>query len=311
MADVYLTGASGFIGSRVANQLLEKGYSVTAALRSTSSLARVPSGCSIVRVDFLDPDSIEPHLQGTRAIYHIAGTTKAVSQEEFDRGNAATTRVLLKAREAASPDALFVLASSQAAAGPGDRGPISPYGSSKLLAEKITMRTARWVVVRPPAVFGPDDPATEPIIRLADRGLFFSPLVGSGGFGLVYVEDLARLFVMLMECPEAVSQTLLPAYDHPVSWKEFYGGISRAAERKILHLRLPVFLVPGIGYLCEYAASLRGRCASFDRYKAREFVCCDWKLDDGLTRKLTGWKTEVGLVEGLRRTFSEYRAKRS
>ncbi|MBD3370317.1 NAD-dependent epimerase/dehydratase family protein [Candidatus Fermentibacteria bacterium] len=309
MANVYLTGASGFIGSRVANLLLQKGYSVTAALRSTSSLARVPSGCSIVRVDFLDPESIEPHLEGTRAIYHIAGTTKAASQEEFDRGNAATTRALLKAREAVSPDALFILASSQAAAGPGDRGPVSPYGASKLLAETIARRTDGWVVVRPPAVFGPDDPATEPIIRLANKGLFFSPWVNTGGFCLVYVDDLARLFGMLPDCPDMVGQTLLPAYDHPISWKEFYAAIRRAAGRKVLHVRLPVALVPGIGYLCEYAAALRGRCAAFDRYKARDFVCCDWKLDDGRTRNITGWKTETGLVEALERTFSWFRSR--
>jgi len=303
MSKVLLTGASGFVGSATAEALLKEEHSVKAALRQTSSLSRVPGGCETVRVDFLDPDDLEPHLQGIEVIYHIAGATKAASQEEYDRANAATTRALLDARGRACPGALFVLVSSQSAAGPGGRGATTPYGRSKLLAEEAARHETNWVVVRPPAVMGPGDEAAAPFFRMAARGFLVTPWVNRGGFCLIYVDDLVRLLLMLPERPDARQVILQPSWPRTFTWSEFARLMRQAAGRRVFHLRVPAPLVRTAGFLSEVWGSARGSYPIFDRHKSGELVCCDWKLDTADTERLTGWKPQVEPSEAFSLTM--------
>lgn len=303
MSRVLLTGASGFVGSHTADALLKKGHYLKAVLRKTSSLSKVPAGCETARVDFLDPADLEPHLQSIEVIYHIAGATKAASQEAYDRANAATTRALLAARERACPEALFVLVSSQSAAGPGGHGPKTPYGRSKVLAEEAVRHTSGWVVVRPPAVMGPADEAAAPFFRMASKGLLLTPWVNRGGFCLIYIDDLVRLLALLPDCPQARRKVLQPSWHRTFTWKDFAALMRKAAGRKVLHLRVPPPVVRTAGFLSEIWGSVRGSHPIFDRHKSGELVCCDWKLDTADTERLTGWKPEVDPEEAFRITM--------
>ena len=98
---VFLTGATGFVGGVLGRHLLSSGHRVKAALRGSSNADRVPVGCEVVRVDFLDPGSMAPHLEGVDVIQHVAGAVKARCQEEFDLANAASTAALVKAANTA------------------------------------------------------------------------------------------------------------------------------------------------------------------------------------------------------------------
>ena len=303
MSRVLLTGASGFVGSHTAEALLNEGHSVKAALRKTSSLSKVPGKCEAARVDFLNPGNLQPHLQGIDVIYHIAGSTKAGSQEEYDLANAATTRALLKARETACPESRFILVSSQSAAGPGGKGPTTPYGRSKLLAEECLRHADNWTIVRPPAVMGPGDEAAAPFFRMASRGLLMTPWVNRGGFCLIYVGDLARLLTALPESPETRNAVLQPSYARLFTWKDFAELMREAAGRRVLHLRVPPPFVRAAGFLSEVWGAARGKHPIFDRHKSCELLCCDWKLEAEETRRLTGWKPEVPPEEAFARTM--------
>lgn len=303
MSNVLLTGASGFVGSHTARALLNGGHTVRAALRKTSSLSRVPDSCETVRIDFLDSSDIEPHLQDIEVIYHIAGATKAPSQEAYDLANAATTRALLRARGNVCPEALFVLVSSQSAAGPGGRGPTTPYGRSKVLAEEAVRHTPGWVVVRPPAVMGPGDEAAAPFFRMAARGLLLTPWRDRGGFCLVHVRDLADLLASLPEVPEARRVVLQPSWPRLFTWKDFAGLMRKAAGRRLVHIRVPPPLVRSAAFLSEVWGSLRGCHPIFDRHKSGEMLCCDWKLDCEETERLTGWRPRTTPEEAFAETM--------
>jgi len=307
LANVFLTGASGFIGSHLVKKLIADGNQVTVALRSTSSTERVPECCSTVLVDFLNSSDLAPHLRGADVIYHIAGATKEGSQEKFDRANAAVTGTLVKAALSVCPEAHFILASSQSAAGPGNRGPISQYGVSKLNAEKILTAMHRWTVVRPPVVIGPWDYATEPVFRKASRGLFFSPRT-EGGFALVYVNDLVRLFSMLAGLPGAEGIILQPSYPMLFTWRDFHTLLEEASGRRILHVRIPSFLLHLTGRLSEFTAAVTGKKPMITRHKIREILSSDWVLEDGLTERLTGWKPEVQVAEAFSKTMDWVKA---
>jgi 2-alkyl-3-oxoalkanoate reductase len=287
---VFLTGASGFVGGELARELLEQGHSVTAAVRASSRTDSIPSGCEVRVVDLASPANLEDHLRGTDVIHHVAGAVKAVSEEEFDRINAGTTAAMVKAANTACPGALFVLTSSQAAAGPCGTGPVTAYGRSKVLAEQVLTGFARRIVIRPPAVFGPGDRATESLFKWAKRGFTVSMGSGKGGFCMISVHDLACFMAGVMECEEAIGKTLQPSWPELVTWKRFHGALEKAAGRKILNLRVPSGVVHTAGLMSEIMATFTGACPMVTRDKARELTAPEWLLMQHRVEEVTGWK---------------------
>lgn len=307
MVRTVITGASGFLGSHTARALLEKGGSVHALLRSSSSLKKVPDECDYSRVDFFRPDSMETAMRGADVVVHAAGATKASSREGFDRANALVTANLLRARKMYAPEALFIFISSQAASGPKGCGPQTMYGKSKLLGEFSVKDSRRWIILRPPAIFGPEDPASRPVLKAAMKGLFVSPWINRGGFCLVYVKDLAELITILPSKPEALGAVLEPSYGKLFSWKDFHRLLERGADRRILHLRIPPLFIHAAGFMSEAVTSFSGKTPFFCRDKCRELLAREWDVEEGLTYKLTGWEPAISPEEAMTETFKSIR----
>jgi nucleoside-diphosphate-sugar epimerase len=280
MNKAIITGASGFLGSHIIKIMMDKGMSVHALLRESSSLRNLPDECEFARVYFMNPDSMAEAIADADIIVHAAGATSAASQEEFDRANALVTKNILTARERYASNALFIFVSSQAASGPTGNGPVTDYGRSKLLGEFAVRDTDNWVILRPPAIFGPGDPASTPVMKLALKGIFVSPLINGKGFCLVYVRDLARLIADLPDYSDAVGKTLEPSYGKLFSWKDFHRILEEAAGRRILHIRIPPFLVRAAGFMSEALASAAGTASFFSRDKCRELLAAEWPIRD-------------------------------
>ena len=136
-----------------------------------------------------DRDALERLVTASDAVIHVAGIISAPDAAGFETGNVAGTLAMLAAATAAGTQR-FVHVSSLAAREPA----LSLYGASKARSEELVRSSGlNWVIVRPPAVYGPGDKETLELFKMAKAGLILLP--PKGRLSLIHVDDLARLLL--------------------------------------------------------------------------------------------------------------------
>jgi len=203
-----LTGATGFVGKALLRGLLAQGQD-PATLRC---LVRRPDGLaefglpadSIVTGDLADASALKRAAHGVTTCFHVAGVVKALTFADYLVSNAQGTANLVAALEAESANARLVHVSSLAAAGPSTDGstsalppdrcrPPSNYGESKRRGELavVAAKTLRWIIVRPPVVYGPDDQGSQFLWRQAIAPLCAVPRPARP-LSVISVHDVVR-----------------------------------------------------------------------------------------------------------------------
>ena len=172
MRSVMLTGATGFIGSHIAERLLRNKIITHLFVRRRTGLidSFEKMGAAIYVAQSNAPNILKESLKDTDVVIHCAGVTKALKEADYIKANVDFTENIL----CLINEQKFVFLSSQAAAGPSDSliptneqaepNPVSYYGKSKLLAE---VRIKEWgkannnnyVILRPCIVYGPRERA--------------------------------------------------------------------------------------------------------------------------------------------------------
>jgi nucleoside-diphosphate-sugar epimerase len=323
---VLVTGASGFLGSHVAERLARDGHAVRVLVRTTSDrvfLRDVDAEEAIG--DVREPESLPAALDGVDAVVHAAGLVKARSEAEFESVNAGGTANLLAALNGSGPSPRFVLVSSLAAHGPSEDGaprpldaeprPLTAYGRSKLKAEELVRAWAGpgrpAAILRPPVIYGPRDRELLPFFKLARRR--FAPLLGDGrnAISLVYVEDAARAAAAVATASEEAACLTYTLDDGAVhTWRDLLAAVEGALGRKALRLSSPVWAYRAAAALSETYGRLRGKAVMFTRDKVVEMRQPHWVCSHEAIRRDLGWEPRVGLEEGAALTAAWYRQQR-
>lgn len=316
-----VTGATGFIGSHLADSLIQKEFKVRALVRRTSDRRWLKQpGVEILPGNLNDAGSLKPVLHGVDYIFHLAGLIEAPSQEAYDRINVEGTRALLQAvRMAGGSLKKFILVSSQAAGGPSAPGqavqeddlprPVSEYGRSKLVAEKVVLEFAGVfpvVILRPPTIYAPRDSRVLTAFRMMKRGFALAPGSQSKWISFCYVSDLieALLRAALQATPSGRIYNV--AGERPHEWLEFIDAIGKAMGRTYRLYRIPLSMLFLLGLGGELYSRLSGRRTVFTRQRVREFAQHSWVIDGNRIRKELGWQERVSLQEGMRRARTWY-----
>jgi len=204
---IFLTGAGGFLGSRVLARLAEeRNLRTVCLLRGTPPAAAAPN-VEYVRGDLLEPAGYAAALAGCDAVLHLAAATGKHPAAEYFRVNRDGTAALARqARE--SGVARFLLVSTVAAKFPGQYRYY--YAQSKQAAEAALAASGlRWTIVRPAMILGRNAPVLESLARLA--ALPVVPVFGNGRVPVqpVFVDDLAACLVALLGEADLFENTTL------------------------------------------------------------------------------------------------------
>jgi nucleoside-diphosphate-sugar epimerase len=301
---VALTGATGFVGGHVAATLVEHGHRVRALVRRDDPALR-DQGVELRRGD-LDGDPA-PFLDGADAVVHVAGAVRAASSRAFHAVNAdATARLAAAAVDHGVRS--FILVSSLAARMPE----ISPYAASKAAGEVALLGNAgamHVTIVRPPAVYGPADRATLPLLRGLARGLLLYPGHVAARFSLLYAPDLAALVPLLLARPPAAGTVLEPDDGQAggYAWRDL-GAIAQARLRRpVRTIRLPRAPLSLIAWAAEGYGRYAAHTPILSRGKVAELYHRDWVSDTRAIGGAVGWAPRVDFADGLVSTLGWYR----
>lgn len=334
MAKILVTGASGFIGSHLAQALVARGDEVACLVRKTSKLDRLrPLGVRLVYGDVTDPQSLGPAIGDAEVVYHVAGCHLVLHVEQYYRVNEQGVRNVARACAQRSTPPVLVSVSSLAAAGPAAHGrarteadppvPVSNYGRSKQAGEQAAREFAGRVpitIVRPSIVLGEADPVTLSMFKMIARcGVHFVPALGRSRFSVIHAADLAEMLIAAAgrgnrlpaggQDAAAASQGIYFAAceEHPT-----YAGLGRMigtalGRRRVLVFPTPprtVWVVAAVSHVISRIIR-QPLYVNFDRVReirAGSWLCCPQRALDEL-----GFSVTTPLAERLRQAADWYR----
>lgn len=303
---VALTGATGFIGGSLAKRLAASGHPVRALVRNPQrarSLATL--GIELVEGDLASESALERLVAGTDCVIHCAGAVRGVDRTDFDPVNAVGLAKLASIAARLPKPPRFVALSSLAAREPQ----LSPYAASKRAGETALREAAGsmpWLVLRPPAVYGPGDREMLPLLQSLMRGL--APVLGStkARLSLLYVDDLVEALIRCLDAPELPQGVFELDDGHPqgYSWPQIIEQAAVVRGGPVRALRIPAPLLRTLAHLSLVWARISHHPPMLSPGKYRELTHSDWVCDNRAFTRASGWMPQVQFQEGLRRTLA-------
>jgi 2-alkyl-3-oxoalkanoate reductase len=330
-----VTGASGFIGSRLCAVLAAKGYSVRAMYRretpppELSALASPAGGgaaaggrVELFRGDLEDEARVAEAVLGMDAVIHAAalasdwGPLELFIRQNYD----ATARLLEAARDAGARR--FVYVSSAQVHGYGshvdttERGPYYPlkypYQITKAMAEEYVLAQDSsafgTVAIRPCNVYGPGDhTSTYPMLDAVMAGYFGYLGPGEALTCPVYIDDLCEGIAAALESAEASGEAILLTDGMKVRWKDYAAAFYEAVGSR----RGPRSLPRPLAYAAAAAMTAAARAA---RSRKRPLLTLyvveqgsrDFHFSNEKARSLLGFEPRVFYEEGIALTANAY-----
>lgn len=322
--NIFLTGATGYLGQRLVQHLVGKGHTIHALVRNKSkamtilnhSNVRLFEGC------ILERESIAAAMQGCEQVFHLAALASVWNKDPlaFEKTNVEGFKNVLDACiDNGIKDVLFtstagVIGHSE------DRMPVSEltnpsphletlYEKSKLMAEQTALEyiakgLLRVVIVNPSRVYGPgllteSNGFTRLIKMYLDGNWKIRPGDGNSVGNYVYIDDVIEGFLLAMEKAQAGERYLLGGVD--VSYNDFFSSISELSKqhRKLRSLPLPIMLA--LSYLQLAIAHTTGKHPVITPPFVRKYTK-NWLVSSEKAKKELGY-TITPLKTGLAKTI--------
>jgi nucleoside-diphosphate-sugar epimerase len=298
---VALTGATGFIGRRIATQLGEAGFRLRVLARDPARLNPTAAQAGIVQGSLSDDAALSKLMAGATAVVHCAGSVRGVTREQFYRVNVYGTAACAAAARRAGTGR-FLSISSLAAREPQ----LSAYAASKRAGEDAVLDAAGDIpvtIVRPPAVYGPGDREMLPLFRLMARG--FAPVFGSpkARFSLIFVDDIARAIEAWLQS-ERPAEGLFEIDDGKIDgydWKEVCDAVTSITGRLVHQVRIPRALLSFPAGINSFLGRHTDYAPMLSLGKVRELRHPDWVCREGRSF-VAGWTPCIQLPQGLAAT---------
>jgi nucleoside-diphosphate-sugar epimerase len=320
---ILVTGATGFLAGHLIPALQQRGYTVRAlVLPSEDATALRERGVAVYSGDVRRPETLTEPMRNADAVVHMAALMATWAPMEVHRAvHVAGTQNVCRAALEARVGRLVHL-SSAITYTPGAGVPIEEHfpqqplhephavtkaEGDKLVQQMIARDELPAVIVRPEAMFGPNDRIN--FRRLADRlragkGI----IIGSGrnAVPFVYVDDVVEGLLLALEHPNALGQAYNITNDQTMTEEEFLRAIADEVGGKAPRIHVPYHALYGAAAVAEWIATLTKREPLVTRHGVQMFGSHN-PLSIRKARRELGYEPRVPLRDGIRIAGSWYR----
>lgn len=323
---ILLTGASGFIGGRLAARLAQEGRQVRCLVRASSDTAQLERlGVELSLGDLTDPDSLTRAAHGVSHVVHCGALVSDwATTQEIERVNVAGTRELLQAAAGASVRRFVHFSTTDVYGHPGGAAIEEShmatrfgnwYAQSKRQAEAEVRRaqaasSPNAVILRPATVYGPGSRDVVGEIARAIQGRHMLLIDGGRALaGLCYVENLVDAALLALRHDAAPGNAFNVSDGLPVTWRQLTDDLAAGLHCPPVRFSLPYPLANGLGFALEHGYRLLRRATGLSTppLLSRQAVQVLGRDQDFSNRKLKdtlGWEPRVDYATGLQATLA-------
>jgi nucleoside-diphosphate-sugar epimerase len=317
-----VTGATGQLGSHIVEQLRTAGESVRVLVRPGRDLAFLQQqGVEIVDGDLRDPRAVGRAVKDVTIVYHCAAKVSDWGPwREFEDEAVRSTHNIVAACMLAKVSRLLHVSSISVYGHPklGDGVRITEdtplgqgfwmwdyYPRAKLIAEEIARECPATTIVRPSWLYGPRDRVTIPrvIPALLQKR---APIIGAGEnyLNIIYAGDVAAGIILAANHPDARGQAYNICSEGEVKQKDLLNALTDALSLPRVTKHVPYWQAIRYAFVLEALAKLlrRSKPPAITR-RAIYLIGRSTQYSTQKARTELGWKPQVNIAEGVRRTL--------
>lgn len=324
MERVFITGATGFIGSRLALALANQGQSVRALFRNPSKAGGLQHpNIELVKGDLADRESLRRALEGCTQAYHLAALASVwhPNPDAFEEINIQGTNSLLEEAMQQGLSRIVVTSTAGVLGASDGHTPVTEasayplealdtaYERSKAISEKhiraFAARGLETVIVNPSRVYGPgllsDSNAVTKMILGYRAGTWrFIPGNGNSVGNYVYIDDVVQGHIQAMQHGRSGERYILGGEN--ASFNQFFGQLAELTgkRRRMLHIPLPAMMA--VAKTQQWMADRFGRAPLITPPFVRKYTR-NWYLSTARAEAELNYQP-TSLATGLARTLA-------
>ena len=331
---ILVTGASGFIGSFIVDEALDRGYEVWAAVRGSSSRKYLSdSRIRFINLDFGSSESLGEQLASFAAdngrwdyIVHAAGVTKCLNSGDFMRINYEGTKNFVEALDKCGilPEC-FIYLSSLSIFGPiREQQPYTPiaeddiprpntaYGKSKLAAEQFikSFTGLKYVILRPTGVYGPRERDYFKMAQSIKNNVDFSVGYKPQLITFIYVKDLVKAIYLAID-KKVAGRCYFVSEPQGYDSRTFSDYIQAELGKKfVLHIKAPLWVLKAVSLCAEAISRITGIPSTLNSDKYKIMKQRNWMCDTEPLQRELGFSIDYPLDLGTKEIISWYKKEK-
>ncbi len=239
MERIFITGATGFVGTHIVNALYESGYETVALVRSIEKARKknIDKKAELVKGDILDTTSLKTGMKDCDAVIHLVGIIREVKGATFEKIHYIGTKNVVEATKSADIERYLHMSAL------GTRKDAkSRYHKTKYMAEEYVRASGlKYTIFRPSVIFGEGDEFINKLISLTKLPIV--PIIPSGRLMPIYVKNVAEAFVKSLENEKSFYKTYELCGTCFYTIEEIIDLILKIKGAKRLKVKIPYSLI--------------------------------------------------------------------
>lgn len=324
MTRCLVTGATGFVGRSLVSTLRASGHTVRGLARRPGASAAT----ELITADLATLRADAGVFEGIDVVFHLAAKTHDMTEApgveaEYRQTNVEGTQRLLGAI-AGRGVRRVVFVSSVKAIDEGNETPateatpprpLTPYGRSKLEAERLVLEAAaegafEAVCLRFPLVYGPGQQGNlQRMIAAIDRGRFPPPPASSNRRSMLHVDNAVAALELAGAHPAAAGRTYIVTDGQPYGTREIFDATRKALGRPPMMWQVPMWTFRALGWAGDQARRVSGRRVAFDS-DALQKLLGNAVYDSTAVQRDLGYRPRRDLMTSLPAMVADMRAIR-